>query len=84
MKEQFVHVGWKCFTRRNCIEIYEYNVVLNEGRVGEYSLDRQFIVRLLKLAKESDLPCEPGPYNLKQDIEHYIEVFSKNATLSSH
>ncbi len=69
-------------SRKNCIEIYEYlyNVILNEGRVEEYTLDRQFIVSLLKMAKESDLPCEPGPYgNLKKDIEHYIEVFSRDA-----
>jgi hypothetical protein len=33
------------------------------------------------MAKESDLPCEQSPYeNLRQDIDHYIEVFSKDAT----
>jgi hypothetical protein len=67
--------------RRNCIEIYEYlnNVILQEeDYVGDYLLDKNFIVKLLKMAKESDLPCEVGPYgNLKQDIEHYIEIFSK-------
>lgn len=69
--------------RRNCIEIYEYlyNVILNEDYVGDYTLDRKFIARLLKMAKDSDLPCEPGPYgNLKRDIEHYIEAYSKDAT----
>ncbi len=69
--------------RKNSMEIYEYlyNVILNEGRVEEYTLNRQFIVSLLKMAKEFDLPCEPGPYgNLKKDIEHYIEVFSRDAT----
>lgn len=69
--------------RRNCIEIYEYlyNVILNNPQVGNYTLDKRFIVRLLKFAKESDLPCESSPYeNLRQDIDHYIEVFSKDAT----
>ncbi len=65
------------------MEIYEYlyNVILNEGEyVGDYTLDRKVIVRLLKMARDSDLPCEPGPYgNLKQDIDHFIEVFSKDA-----
>lgn len=68
--------------RRNCIEIYEYlySNILNEGDyVGDYALDKKVIVRLLKIAKDSDLPCEPSPYgNLRQDIEHYIEVFSKD------
>ncbi len=62
--------------RRNCIEIYEhlYSVILND----EYSLDRKFVVELLKMGGESDLPCEPGPYgNLKIDLEHYIEVYSR-------
>ncbi len=55
---------------------YLYNVILNEGRVGEYTLNRQFIVSLLDMAAQSDLPCESGPYgNLKKDIEHYIKVF---------
>ena len=82
--EVTIRARWaEVLERRNCMEIYEYlyAVILNEGRVGEYTLTRQFIVKLLKMAKESDLPCEPGPYgNLKQDIEHYIEVFSKDAT----
>lgn len=62
--------------RRDCIEIYEhlYSVILND----EYSLDRKFVVELLKMSGESDLPCEPGPYgNLKIDLEHYIEVYSR-------
>ena len=82
--EVTIRARWaEVLERRNCMEIYEYlyNDILNEGRVGEYTLTRKFIVKLLKMAKESDLPCEPGPYgNLKQDIEHYIEVFSKDAT----
>jgi len=82
--EATIRARWaEVLERRNCMEIYEYlyNDILNEGRIGEYTLTRQFIVKLLKMAKESDLPCEPGPYgNLKQDIEHYIEVFSKDAT----
>ena len=82
--EVTIRARWaEVLERRNCMEIYEYlyNDILNEGRIGEYTLTRQFIVKLLKMAKESDLPCEPGPYgNLKQDIEHYIEVFSKDAT----
>jgi hypothetical protein len=82
--EATIRARWaEVLEKRNCMEIYEYlyNDILNEGRIGEYTLTRQFIVKLLKMAKESDLPCEPGPYgNLKQDIEHYIEVFSKDAT----
>ena len=68
--------------RRNCTEIYEYlyNVLLNEDYVGDYTLDREVILRLLKMARDSDLPCETGPYkNLRQDIEHYIEVYSEGA-----
>ncbi len=76
--EEIIRADWaEVLKRRNCIEIYEYlyNIIMNE----EYPLDRKFIVRLLKIAKESDLPCEPGPYgNLKQDIERYIEVCSKD------
>ena len=83
--EGAIQADWvQVLKRHNCIEIYEYlyNVVLNEGDyVGDYVLDRKFIVRLLKIAKDSDLPCEPSPYgNLKQDIEHYIEVFGKDST----
>ncbi len=78
--EETIQINWtEVLKRRNCMEIYEYlyNVIMNE----EYPLDKKFIVRLLKLAKESDLPCEPAPYgNLKQDIEHYIEVCSKDDT----
>ncbi|OPY51940.1 MAG: hypothetical protein A4E48_01364 [Methanosaeta sp. PtaU1.Bin060] len=69
--------------RRNCIEIYEYldNVILQEGDyVGDFLLDKAFILKLLKMAKESDLPCEVGPYgNLKQDIDHYINVISEGS-----
>ncbi len=78
--EGAIQADWaEVLKRSNCMEIYEYlyNVILNE----DYALNKKFIVRLLKTAKESDLPCEPAPYgNLKQDIEHYIEVYSKNAT----
>ncbi len=82
--ESTIRANWEeVLQRRNCIEIYEYlyNVILNEeDYVGDYALDRKVIVRLLKMAKDSDLPSEPGPYgNLKQDIEHYIEVYSKDA-----
>lgn len=82
--ESTIRANWEeVLQRRNCIEIYEYlyNVILNEeDYVGDYALDRKVIVRLLKMAKDSDLPHEPGPYgNLKQDIEHYIEVYSKDA-----
>lgn len=73
--EVTIQADWaEVLKRRYCIEIYEYlyNVILNE----DYALDKKFVVRLLKIAKESDLPCEPAPYgNLKQDIEHYIEVY---------
>ena len=83
--ERAIWADWvEVLKTRNCIDIYEnlYNVILNEeDYVGDYALDRKFIVSLLKMAKDSDLPCEPGPYgNLKQDIEHYIEVYSKDAT----
>ncbi|VVB65186.1 Uncharacterised protein [uncultured archaeon] len=82
--EGAIRADWaEVLKRRNCIDIYEYlyNVILNEDYVGDYALDKKFIVSLLKMAKDSDLPCEPGPYgNLKQDIEHYIEVYSKDAT----
>ena len=82
--KEAIRADWaEVLKRRNCIEIYEYlyNVILNEDYVGDYSLDRKFIVNLLKMAKVSDLPCELVPYgNLKQDIEHYIEVYSKDAT----
>ena len=82
--KEAIRADWaEVLKRRNCIEIYEYlyNVILNEDYVGDYSLDRKFIVNLLKMAKVSDLPCEPAPYgNLKQDIENYIEVYSKDAT----
>lgn len=78
--EETIQANWEeVLKRRNCMEIYEYlyNVIMNE----ESPLEKKFIVRLLKIAKNSDLPCESGPYgNLKQDIEHYIEVCSKNAT----
>jgi hypothetical protein len=82
--ESTIRANWEeVLQRRNCIEIYEYlyNVILKEeDYVGDYALDRKVIVRLLKMAKDSDLPSEPSPYgNLKQDIEHYIEVFSKDA-----
>ncbi len=82
--ESTIRANWEeVLQRRNCIEIYEYlyNVILKEeDYVGDYALDRKVIVRLLKMAKDSDLPYEPGPYgNLKQDIEHYIEVYSKDA-----
>lgn len=81
MDEAAIRAQWEgVLKRHNCIEIYEYlyNVILNEGRIGEYTLTKQFIVKLLRMALESDLPCEQSPYdNLKQDIEHYIEVFSK-------
>ena len=74
--------------RRNCIEIYEYlnNVILQEEEyVGDYLLDKKLIINLLKMAKESELPCEAGPYgNLKQDIEHYIEVFGKVESKQQH
>ncbi len=73
--EATIQAGWaEVLKRSNCIEIYEYlyNVILNE----DYALDKKFVVGLLKIAKKSDLPCEPAPYgNLKQDIEHYIEVY---------
>ncbi len=82
--EGTIRAHWEeVLKRRNCIEIYEYlyDVILNNAQVGDYTLDRRFIVRLLKIAKESDLPCEQSPYeNLRQDIDHYIEVFSKDAT----
>ncbi len=82
--EGAIQASWaEVLKRRNCIEIYEYlyNVILNEETyVGDYALNRKFIVRLLKMAIESDLPCEPAPYgNLKQDIEHYIEIYDKDA-----
>jgi hypothetical protein len=63
--------------KKDCIEIYEYlyNIILNE----ENPLDRIFIVELLKMARASTLPCGSGPYgNLSKDIEHYIEVYSKD------
>ena len=79
--EGAIQADWEqVLKRRNCIEIYEYlySTILNEG---DYALDRKVIVRLLKIAKDSDLPYEPSPYgNLRQDIEHYIEVYSKDAT----
>ena len=79
--EGAIQADWEqVLKRRNCIEIYEYlySTILNEG---DYALDRKVIVRLLKIAKDSDLPYEPSPYgNLRQDIEHYIEVFSKDVT----
>lgn len=69
--------------RRNCIEIYEYlnNVILQEeDYVGDFLLDKKFILKLLKMAKESDLPCEGGAYgNLKQDIDHYIKVLGEGS-----
>jgi hypothetical protein len=75
--KQTIRQNWtEVLKRRDCIEIYEYlyNIILNE----EYSLDRKFVVELLKMGKDSDLPCEPGPYgNLKIDIEHYVEVYSR-------
>ncbi len=78
--KQSIRQGWiEVLKRKNCIEIYEYlyNVILNE----DYSLDRKLVVELLKMGCESDLPCEPGPYgNLKIDIEHYVEVYSKKST----
>jgi hypothetical protein len=77
--ERAIRADWEeVLKRRNCMEIYEYlyNVILNEDYVGDFNLDKRFIVRLLKMAKEANLPCEPAPYgNLKQDIEHYIEVY---------
>ncbi|VVB63774.1 Uncharacterised protein [uncultured archaeon] len=83
--EGAIRADWaEVLKKRNCMDIYEYlyNVILNEEEyVGDYALDKKFIVSLLKMARDSDLPCEPGPYgNLKQDIEHYIEVYSKDAT----
>ncbi|MDD2836099.1 MAG: hypothetical protein PHY05_08095 [Methanothrix sp.] len=63
--------------KKDCIEIYEYlnNIILNE----ENPLDRKFIVELLKMARASTLPCGSGAYgNLSKDIEHYIEVYSKD------
>jgi hypothetical protein len=84
MDESTIRARWtELLDRHNCAEIYEflYNVILSNPQVGDYTLDRRFIVRLLKMAKESDLPCEQSPYeNLRQDIDHYIEVFSKDAT----
>jgi hypothetical protein len=84
MDETTIRARWaEILDRRNCTEIYEYlyNVILSNPQVGDYTLDRRFIVGLLKMAKESDLPCEQSPYeNLRQDIDHYIEVFSKDAT----
>jgi hypothetical protein len=81
--EEVIQAGWmKVLKRRNCMEIYEYlySSILNEDYVGDYALDKKSIVRLLKMAKEYDLPNEPAPYaNLKQDIEHYIEVYGKDA-----
>jgi hypothetical protein len=62
--------------KQNCIEIYEYlyNIILN----AEYPLDEEFVLELLEMAKESDMPYESGPYgNLKGDIEHYIEIYRK-------
>jgi len=84
-----IREDWEEVLKRcNCIEIYEYlnNVILQEeDYVGDYLLDRKFIIKLLKMAMELDLPCEAGPYgNLKQDIEHYIEVFSKEDSKQSH
>lgn len=81
--EEAIRADWEgVLKRRNCIEIYEYlyNVILNQqDYVGDYALERKFIVRLLKMARDSDLPQDPGPYgNLKQNIEHYIEVFSSD------
>lgn len=77
--EVAIQASWaEVLKRRNCIEIYEYlyNIILNE----DYALDKKFIVGLLKTAKESDLPCEPAPYgNLKQDIEHYMDVYGLDA-----
>ncbi|RQW78996.1 MAG: hypothetical protein EHM14_10205 [Methanothrix sp.] len=82
--EGTIRAHWEeVLKRRNCMEIYGYlyDVILSNPQVGDYTLDRRFIVRLLKIAKESDLPCEQSPYeNLRQDIDHYIEVFSKDAT----
>ncbi len=76
--EQTIRMNWReVLGRRNCIEIYEflYNIILNE----DYSLDRKFVVGLLKIARDSDLPCEPAPYgNLKEDLEHYIKVYSES------
>jgi hypothetical protein len=81
--ERAIRADWEdVLKRRNCMEIYEYlyNVILNEDYIGDFTLNRKFIVRLLKMAKEADLPCEPAPYgNLKQDIDHYIEVYSMDA-----
>lgn len=79
-----IQVEWaEVLKRRNCMEIYEYlyTVLLNEDYVEDPNFERNFIVRLLKMATESDLPCEPAPYgNLRVDLEHYIEVYSKDAT----
>jgi hypothetical protein len=82
--EGTIQAQWENVLKRgNCVEIYEYlySVILSNPKVGDYTLDRRFIVRLLKIAKESDLPCEQSPYeNLRQDIDRYIDVFSKDAT----
>ncbi len=82
--EGAIRADWaEVLKRRNCTEIYEYlyNVILNEDYMGDFTLDRKVILGLLKMARDSDLPCEPSPYeNLKQDIEEYIEVYSKSAT----
>lgn len=84
LNEGAIRTEWaEVLKRRNCTEIYEYlyTVLLNEDYVGDPDFDRKFIVGLLKMAKDSDLPCEPAPYgNLRADIEHYIEVYSKDAT----
>jgi hypothetical protein len=77
-KQTIRNVWSMVLEKKNCIDIYEYiyNIILNE----ETPLDQEFIVELLKMARASDLPCEPGPYgNLKKDIEHYIEVNSKES-----
>jgi hypothetical protein len=78
--EQTIRRNWSAVLEgQNCIEIYEYlyNVILNE----EYPLNEKFVLELLEMTRESNLPCESGPYgNLKKDIEHYIKVYSDEAT----
>jgi hypothetical protein len=75
--EQAIRVNWSDVLKsQNCIDIYEYlyNIILNE----EYPLEEKFVLELLKTARDSNLPCESGPYgNLKNDIERYIKVYSE-------
>jgi hypothetical protein len=59
--------------KRDCKDMSEYftNIIFNE----DWPLDRDFVVELLKMAKNSNIPSDGLCKDLKRDIDHYLNKY---------